>query len=610
MQTAQSHMKKKILIIIGVLIVIGAAAGRGLYVAFPVQLSTIAGLSRDFLLTLNSPPGTVSTETNSAYQAPSGSAPVPAVDAAESGTDWPSYNRTVTSRRFSQLDQINTKNVGKLKVLCSYDTGSFAAFESGLIMVNNALIGTTEFDIFSLDPATCALNWRTHEDYPPSLLPSNRGAAYMDGLLFRGTQDGRVLGYDFKTGKRLWATTIANAKMGESVPAAPIAYDGLVYIGNSGGDFKGGQGHVYALEPKTGKIVWEFYLAPRSEDDAPRGPVGASPSIVATWKNAPGIPISGGGTWTSTTLDTKNGLLYVPGGNPAPDFVQGGLDGPTGRGGPNLYTGSVVVLDAKTGDYKNHFKIVPHDWHDWDVSNPPILIQTMGGKQLMAVAPKDGHLYGYNLVDNSLIYRVPMTTMLNTEVAFEPGKSVHFCPGPVGGDEWNSPAYVPDTNLILVGEVDWCYAVTVQDDKQLSAVAMGQPWAGMASLNPFNVFGAAHRIADNGWSGWLNAVDADSGIWKWRARSNYPVVSGITPTAGGIVFFGDMGGNFYALDAATGQKLFAQALGGAIAGGVITYTVNDTQKVAVAYGFSMLAWPVKVVTAKVAIMGVDAAASP
>jgi alcohol dehydrogenase (cytochrome c) len=121
-----------------------------------------------------------------------------------SAGDWPSYNRTLTSERYSQLSQINTKNAGKLKVLCTYDVDQFAAFESGLIMVENALIGTTEFDIFSLDPATCAENWRTHEDYPPSLLPANRGAAYMDGMLFRGTQDGRVLAYDFKTGKRIW----------------------------------------------------------------------------------------------------------------------------------------------------------------------------------------------------------------------------------------------------------------------------------------------------------------------------------------------------------------------------------------------------------------------
>ena len=200
-----------------------------------------------------------------------------------------------TSQRFSPLDQINSKNVGNLKVLCTYDLGIFTAFESGLIMVNNALIGTAEFEIFSINPATCAENWRTRLDYPGALLPANRGAAYMDGMLFRGTQDCRVLAFDFKTGKQVWETTICDTKHGESVPSAPIASDGLVYVGNAGGDFKGGKGHVYALDGKTGKIVWEFFLVPKVDGDMVRGPLGKSPLDPKTWNNAPGIPISGGG---------------------------------------------------------------------------------------------------------------------------------------------------------------------------------------------------------------------------------------------------------------------------------------------------------------------------
>ena len=163
--------------------------------------------------------------------------------------------------------------------------------------------------------------------------------------------------YEFKTGKRVWEARIADAKLGELVPSAPIAWDGLVFIGNAGGDYKGGKGRMYALDAKTGKIVWEFFLVPRAEGDTIRGPQGATPLNMSTWKNVPGIPISGGGTWTSYTLDPKTGQLYVPGGNPAPDFAIGA------REGENLYTDSVVVLDAKTGDYKYHFKLVPKDWH-------------------------------------------------------------------------------------------------------------------------------------------------------------------------------------------------------------------------------------------------------
>jgi len=598
-------MWRKFIITVGVLGVIGAAAGGALYHFYPVQVSIFAGLTRNYVLSWFAPRGTTTTELNAAYKdvgavkpaRPAG-APVPSVTAG----DWPSYNRTLTSERYSQLSQISTKNVDKLKVLCTYDVGEFAAFESGLIMVDNALIGTTEFDIFSLDPATCAENWRTHEVYPPSLLPANRGAAYMDGMLFRGTQDGRVLAYDFKTGKRLWETRIADPKRGESVPSAPIASDGRIFVGNAGGDFKGGKGHMYALDAKTGKIVWEFFLVPKAESDAIRGPQGASPLNTSTWKNAPGIPISGGGTWTSYTLDVKTGRLYVPGGNPAPDFAIAARDG------DNLFTDSVIVLDAKTGDYQHDFKIVPKDWHDWDVSNPPILIQTMGGRQLMAVAPKDGYLYGFDLANNSQLYRVPVTQVEDVAATFVPGKAVRFCPGTVGGAEWNSPAYDPQTNLILVGEVDWCATVTPKDVEELRSVEVGQPWAGMATWDPFWVFGRMGG-ADGHWAGWVYAVDADTGVWKWRLKSNYPIVGGMTPTAGGVVFVGDIGGNFYALDSANGQKLWGQELGGAIGGGVITYTANGAQKVAVAAGFTHIAWPTKIVKAKIVVLGFDRAAA-
>ena len=149
---------------------------------------------------------------------------------------------------------------------------------------------------------------------------------------------------------------------------------------------------------------------PKAEDDPARGPQGASPLNTSTWGNSlQGAPITGGATWTSYTLDPDTGLLYVPGGNPAPDFAT------DVREGSNLYSGSVVVLDAMTGAYKNHFKIVPKDSHDWDVSSAPAIIKTAGGKKVLVVAPKDGHLYGFDLDTNALLYRLPVTRMENQD---------------------------------------------------------------------------------------------------------------------------------------------------------------------------------------------------
>ena len=190
-----------------------------------------------------------------------------------------------------------------------------------------------------------------HENYTPATPQDvNRGPAYMDGKIFRGTQDGRVLAYDFKTGKKLWQAVIADPKKGESIPAAPIAWNGMVFAGNAGGDIKGVKGRMYGIDADTGKIDWEFYLVPKSPDDKSYGPEVKSPLTGETWGVSQGSPITGGATWTSYTIDPETGLLYVPGGNPAPDFAD------SLRKGSNLYSGSVVVLDAKTGELQEQLQ--------------------------------------------------------------------------------------------------------------------------------------------------------------------------------------------------------------------------------------------------------------
>jgi alcohol dehydrogenase (cytochrome c) len=560
----------------------------------------VIGLAVNYVRSFDAPAGTLNVETASstpdiAPAAPLSSVAVPV--SAGASLDWPSYNRTLTSERYSPLNQIDRGNVGTLRVLCTYDTKQYSSFQTGMLMVNGALIATTEQDIISLDPATCAQNWRTHESFKGAAV--NRGAAYLDGLLYRGTGDGRVLAYDFKTGERVWETTIANGQLGESITASPIAWNGLVFIGNAGGDRKGVKGRMYALDAKTGKIVWEFYLVPKGPADIARGPQGATPLDASTWENQADTPISGGATWTSYTLDPATEELYVPAGNSAPDFATGP------RKGANLYSGSVVVLDAKTGAYKRHFNLAPGDWHDWDISNTPALIQTRGGTRLLAVTPKDGHLYGLNRDSNALLYRMPVTQIENADVPFSTDRPVHFCPGARGGAEWNGPAYDPQSNLILIGEVDWCSAIKIQSDAKIRAAKPGGVWAAMATHNPYDTYGVhdPYRQA----AGWVYASDADTGAWKWRAKSNYPIQSGMTPTAGGVVFFGDMGGNFYALDTATGQRLWGKNLGGAIGGGVVTYSSGGAQKVAVAVGFTAILWPTKVATGKIVILGLPGA---
>jgi len=590
----------RIRFIIGGLLVAGFAVAAIIYANWDTSVQ-IVSMGINSIRYLGAPKGTISTERAGNVPA---SSPVrrmssqPGPEVREQ--DWPSYNKTLRSDRFSPLDEITPANVGNMRVLCTYDTGQYTGFNSGLLEVNGSLIFATEYDLFSIDANDCRENWRVHENYQPATPQGvNRGAAYLEGRLFRGTQDGRVLAYDFKTGRRLWETAIADPKKGESVPAAPIAWNGLVFVGNAGGDIKGVKGRMYALDAESGRIVWEFYLVPKSPGDRERGPQGQSRLDGSSWRTPPDSPITGGATWTSYTLDPDHGLLYIPGGNPGPDFAT------DMREGSNLYTGSVIVLDARTGDYKTHYKIVPKDWHDWDVSGTPALIETAAGRRLMILAPKDGHLYAFDTNDERLLYRLPVTKIENAETEFTSGKPVHFCPGAIGGAEWNGPAYDPRNNLILTGQVQWCTTVTLQTKEQLQAVEPGKPWSGEASLNPFNVWGKQDAVFD--WAGWLYAVDADSGQWRWRVKTNYPVQGGVTPTAGGVVFFGDMGGNFYALDASDGQKLWGEKIGGAVGGGVITYKADASQRVAVATGLTEILWPTEITTAKVSILGLDEA---
>ena len=237
-------------------------------------------------------------------------------------------------------------------MLCTYDTHQYTGFNSGLLMVDGALLFATEHDTFSIDPITCRENWRKHERlYAGDAASGQPRRRLSRRRLFRGTQDGRVLAYDFKTGERLWETAIADPAKSESAPAAPIAWNGLVFIGNAGGDFKGVKGRMYALDAATGQIVWEFYLVPKQPGDPTRGAAGRLAArhlkLGGGWRLAdhraarPGPPIRS---------------IPRPGCFMFPAAIRRPISPRHCAGGANLYTGSVVVLDARTGAYQHSFQ--------------------------------------------------------------------------------------------------------------------------------------------------------------------------------------------------------------------------------------------------------------
>ncbi|MGH7579164.1 MAG: PQQ-binding-like beta-propeller repeat protein, partial [Gemmatimonadales bacterium] len=268
------------------------------------------------------------------------------------------------------------------------------------------------------------------------------------------------------------------------------------------------------------------------------------------------VPRAGGATWTSYAVDTAAGLVYLPTGNAAPDFL-GSL-----RPGRNLHTVSVIALDAATGALRASYQLLERDWHDWDAAAAPLLIRTRSGAPLVIEAGKDGHVYGIE-PDGEFRYRVPVTTLANVEAPLTP-EGTRFCPGVNGGVEWNGPSYSNSSGMLYVGAIDWCTTVKVMHPDSLRG-RDGMPWTGSSSR--FQPFGEP----DSARHGWLTALDAETGRTLWRYHSATPLVAGVTSTRGGVVFTGDLDGNVLAFDDRKGTLLWKEGTGLPIGGGVVTY---------------------------------------
>ena len=514
----------------------------------------------------------------------SGCAPQPALkeaDASSARGEWPSYNRSPSSQRFSPLKEINVGNAGRLREICTFDLGEQTMFESGPIMVNGIMYVTSTANTYAFDPSTCKLVWKNHSELDSSNagLGNNRGAAYADGKIFRGLNAGYLIALDAKTGKLLWKTKASDGAIGESLPAAPVVWNGLVYLGNAGGDNAGVRGRLMAFDANDGHLVWSFDLVPMS------GP-GSE-----TWPPSdPKVPRSGGATWSSYTIDEARGLILAGTGNAAPDFDR------DKRPGKNLYTNSIVILDAKTGKYHSSYQVTPNDFHDWDAATAPVLLTTAQGKELVLEAGKDGLLHAIDLKTMKELYATVVTTRENVDVPIST-TGTHFCPGTTGSSVWNGPSYSPDLNLVFVNSVDLCTTMRLNPDE--TEVVIGRPYSGAIPSEPFG-----KPDPESEWKGWVTAVDADSGVVRWRHQMKAPVPGAITSTAGGLVFSGDTTGNFLAFSAADGKVLFQTTVSEPIGGGIVSYLMHQKQFVAVAAGlYSPHNWGAHGTSGKVIVFG-------
>jgi alcohol dehydrogenase (cytochrome c) len=398
-----------------------------------------------------------------------------------------------------------------------------------------------------------------------------------------------VLALDAADGRTIWDVKIDADAPGVSMPMAPIAANGLVFVGNAGGDQTGVTGHVYAFNAKDGGLVWRFDVVP---DD---------PAVRATWPNADRYPITGGAFWTSFALDAARNVLYVPAGNPAPDFDV------EARGGDNLYSNSLIALDAATGRMLGYNQIVKRDNHDWDVNSPPALATTRAGRAIVASANKDGLL---TVLDRSalvsatapsgelsarlpILFQAATTTRTNPEVPLSRTEPVRFCPGIQGGNEWNGAAFHPGFNTLYTGAVDWC--ATVQLQQEVEVPSAGAIWFGS---KPGDIQDPPTEA-----KGWLTAFDADTGAVRWKFAASTPVVAAVTPTAGGLVFSAELKGSLRAFDGETGAVLWQLDSGQSIGGGIVSYAVAGHQRVAVATGMKSPIWPGAAEQSRIQVFG-------
>jgi len=478
---------------------------------------------------------------------------VHAESSAPADTDWPSYNHNVNGQRWTELDQVTVDNAARLGEVCRLPVEQAGAFHTGILHIDDTLYFTTATDTLAVDSADCTLRWRHHyeiADPSGTALMVNRGLAYANGRLYRGTTDARLLAIDAHSGETVWQFQAGDPQQGEFFSSAPQVYQGLVIIGTAGGDW-GIRGRVMAYDVATGREVWRFYTIPRGDEPG-----------ADSWKDADSARYGGGGTWSTFTIDHASGEVFVPVGNPAPDLL------PKLRPGDNLYTNSMVVLDAATGELEWYHQLLANDGQDLDLGAAPMLYWNSAGEPMVAIGGKDGYVYGVNRETHQRVFKTAITTISNA--GLDPTTSgIEVCPGVLGGVEWNGPALDKTNKAIVVGSVDWCNVLKADEGFTFKP---GQP-------NMGGVFELAEESR-----GWVVSLDADIGAVRWKHETAAPMVSGITPTAGGVIFAGDMGGRFFALDARDGKRLFEADTGGAIAGGVITYMRDGRQYVAVTSG--------------------------
>ena len=489
---------------------------------------------------------------------------------------WLTYSGSYDAHRFSLSDQITTANVSNLRLLWmrQYTTSETLIETSPLVIDGFMFVTAPPNRVEALDASTGELIWSYDRDLPQHLSLCcgyvNRGLAALGNLLFLGTLDAHLVALDMKTGRVVWDVEIANYKAGYSITSAPLALKNMVVTGIAGGEY-GIRGFVDARDAATGKEIWRFDTIPQP------GQPGSQ-----TW-DADALKTGGGPTWLTGTFDPELNLIYWPVGNPSPNYNG------SSRTGDNLYTDSVVALDADHGSLRWYFQFTPHDLFDWDATEILILFdEIVSGKheRFLGQANRNAFYYVLDRENGHFFSARPIAKqtwaneidthgrpVINAAAMPTPRGSFVY-PSVGGATNWPSPSYSPLTDLMYVPVREWG----------------GIFYSGPTEYRAGSFFlGGSSTILDNpAPKAVIRALDASTGKVRWEYGNNTTsLVGGLLSTKGGVVF-GSVGQSFVALDAKTGRELWRIDTGGSIRAAPVTYSIHGKQIVAIAAGHDLL----------------------
>jgi alcohol dehydrogenase (cytochrome c) len=493
--------------------------------------------------------------------------------------NWLTYGGNYSSQRFSELKQINTKNVGSLKMQWVYQLRQTGINESSPIVVGGIMyITEPPSTVTALDVRTGKAIWRYVPKLPKNLLtiglfPTNRGVAILGDTVYVATIDSYLVALDAKTGAVRWRTHVAENKEGYAITSAPLAINGKIITGTGGGE-AGLRGLLDAYDAKTGKRLWRIWTVPAA------GEPGVETWAGDSWK------WGGATTWNGGSYDPESNTIYWGTGQPTPDWNG------DGRLGDNLYSCSLLAIDADTGKMKWYFQFTPHETHDWDSAEPPILFDaSINGKsrKLVALANRNAFYYVLDRVTGKFLVGVPFAKQTWAKGLDAKGRPILadniepsaqgtlVYPAITGAVNWSSPSYSPLTGLFYV------------NTREMGAYYFkGKPT--IEPANPADTGGGGGQrtlSGDNAYNA-IRALEATTGKRKWQFKmSGGDTWTGVLSTAGGLVFSADGAGNLFALDAETGKPLWNFNLGVAFRANPVTYAVDGKQYIAVSAGNSL-----------------------